>query len=83
MPSEIDICQEIKRHLDAQGQSEKWLAEQIGLTRSTLNRNLKKRSLDSDWLADISHILGVGFLKMLADAETEKREKQKKVVVSG
>ena len=71
MPSKINICQEIKRHLEAQGQSEKWLAEKLGLPRSTLNRNLKKRSLDSDWLADISDFLGVCFLQMLADAERE------------
>ena len=78
MPSKIDICQEIKRHLDAQGQSEKWLAEKMGLTRSTLNRNLKKRSLDSDWLADISDFIGVCLFQMLADAEREKRENRMK-----
>ena len=78
MPSKINICQEIKSHLDAQGQSEKWLAEKLGLPRSTLNRNLKKRSLDSDLLSDISDFLGACFLKMLADAERVKRENQKK-----
>jgi len=74
----MDICHEIKRHLDAQGHSEKWLAEQIGIDRSTLNRNLKKRSLDCDLLSDISNVLGVCFLQILADDEREKREKQTK-----
>jgi lambda repressor-like predicted transcriptional regulator len=75
---EIDICKEIKLHLGEQGRSEKWLAEQIGVNRSTLNRNLKKRSLDSDCIAAISNALSVCFFQRLADASAKSIEKQKK-----
>ena len=76
---EIDICHEIKRRLDAQGQSVRWLAAQIGRDHSCLNKKLKYRSMDSDLLVRISDILDVNFLQMLADALAEEREKRKKV----
>ena len=63
MHSKIDICKEIKRLLDAQGQSIRWLSEQIGCNHSTLSRKLKKRSSYSDMLSAISDVLNVCFYK--------------------
>ena len=74
----IDICHEIKRQLKAQRRSVRWLAKQINKDHSTLNRNLKYRSMDSDWLASISDVLNVSFLQMLADDFLEERENRKK-----
>jgi len=76
----IDICHEIKRQLKEQRRSVRWLAAQIGSDHSCLNRKLKYRSMDSDFLVRISVVLDVCFLQILADALAEERKKRKKAL---
>ncbi|MDR1747225.1 MAG: XRE family transcriptional regulator [Tannerella sp.] len=58
---EIDIGKMIRKELYRQKRSIAWLAEQVGRHRCHLPRMLKKTSLDSDLLCQISIVLGVDY----------------------
>ena len=76
MRLEIDICHEIKQELKAQHRSVRWLAAQINCDHSSLNKRLKYRSMDTDFLISISYVLDVSFLLILHNALKEEREKR-------
>jgi hypothetical protein len=59
--NKIDIGRMILMELKRQKRSIAWLAEKIGCHRCHLPRMLKKTSLDSDLLCQISIALGVDF----------------------
>jgi hypothetical protein len=61
--------------LRAEGRTQKWLAEQIYCSESKLSKTLKKCSMDTDLLLQISCVLKYDFAVYLSNFLHEKNKK--------
>ena len=61
--NEIDIGKLILQKLDEEGLSVNWLAEKLGKEHSYFHKILKKKSIDTDLLFNISKILHCNFFQ--------------------
>lgn len=57
----IHIGSIIEQELRRQRRSVSWLAKELYLDRSNVYRLLKRRSIDTDMLVRVSHVLGRDF----------------------
>lgn len=65
---QIHIGNLIRDELHRQGNTNQWLADQLSIDRSTLQRLFNKPSIDSQQLFRISKILGTNFFRYYCDA---------------
>ena len=68
----INIGQNIKEELQRQERTVSWLARKLGCNRMAVYRIMKKNSIDTGLLLNISIILHCNFFKVLEE-ETEQR----------
>lgn len=67
----LNIGNEIRKELIIQNRTTAWLAENVDIDRSNLNKLLKKGHLKCDLLSDISIVLKKDFFKYYSDQFSE------------
>jgi IS30 family transposase len=73
MADGINIGKIISDFLKSEGRTSKWLAQQINLGESTLCRTLKRNTIRTDILYNISNALNHDFFRYFSDAIALKR----------
>ena len=69
----INIGERIKDELDRQERTISWLARKLNRNRAAVYRLLKKNSIDTNVLSQISLLLGRDFFKELSQEVSDKR----------
>ena len=64
----INIGQRIKEELEQQERSVTWLARKLNCSRNGVYRIMKKNSIDTAILGQISEVLHYNFFKELSDS---------------
>ena len=70
----INIGENIKEELDRQERTISWLARKLNRTRTYVYRMLKKNSIDTSVLAQISQLLGRDFFQELSQELSDSQE---------
>ena len=70
----INIGENIKEELDRQERTISWLARKLNRTRTYVYRMLKKNSIDTSVLAQISQLLGRDFFQELSQEFSDSQE---------
>lgn len=70
----INIGENIKEELDRQERTISWLARKLNRTRTYVYRMLKKNSIDTSVLAQISQLLGRDFFQELSQEISDSQE---------
>ena len=70
----INIGENIKEELDRQERTISWLARKLNRTRTYVYRMLKKNSIDTSVLAQISQLLGRDFFQDLSQEFSDSQE---------
>ena len=70
----INIGENIKEELDRQERTISWLARKLNRTRTYVDRKLKKNSIDTSFLAQISQLLGRDFFQELSQEFSNTKE---------
>jgi DNA-binding Xre family transcriptional regulator len=65
---QIHIGTAIRDELRRQGQTNAWLAEQIGITPRALQKIFNKASIDTEQLAAICHALDADLFRLYSDS---------------
>jgi len=73
MADGINIGKIISDFLKSEGRTSKWLAQKINLGESTLCRTLKRNTIHTDILYDISNALRHDFFRYFSDDIAKKR----------
>ena len=73
----INIGERIKDELDRQERTISWLARKLNRNRAAVYRLLKKNSIDTNVLSQISLLLGRDFFKELSQEVSDKRIDEK------
>ena len=73
----INIGERIKDELDRQERTISWLARKLNRNRAAVYRLLKKNSIDTNVLSQISLLLGRDFSKELSQEVSDKRIDEK------
>ena len=73
----INIGERIKDELDRQERTISWLARKLNRNRAAVYRLLKKNSIDTNVLSQISLLLGRDFFKELSREVSDKRIDEK------
>lgn len=68
----INIGERIKEELDHQERTISWLARKLNRNRAAIYRLLKKNSIDTNVLSQISLLLGRDFFKELSQEVSDK-----------
>ena len=68
----INIGERIKDELDRQERTISWLARKLNRNRAAVYRLLKKNSIDTNVLSQISLLLGRDFFKELSQEVSDK-----------
>ena len=68
----INIGERIKDELDRQERTISWLARKLNRNRAAVYRLLKKNSIDTNVLSQISLLLGRDFVKELSQEVSDK-----------
>ncbi|MBE6341129.1 MAG: helix-turn-helix transcriptional regulator [Bacteroidales bacterium] len=68
----IHIGKLIKAELEAQGRTKVWLAGKVGCSRVNIHRILNNENIDLALLCRISRVLGVNFLRVIANQIDEE-----------
>lgn len=79
----LPIGHRIQAHLEQLGQNPAWLADKVGVSRSTITRILKgERNPTPETLQDIAPVLGVTVAQLAADTDAAERVKEAKDLVA-
>ena len=70
----INIGENIKEELDRQERTISWLARKLNRTRTYVYRMLKKNSIDTSVLAQISQLLGRDVFQELSQEFSDSQE---------
>lgn len=70
----INIGENIKEELARQERTISWLARKLNRTRTYVYRMLKKNSIDTSVLAQISQLLGRDFFQELSQEISDSQE---------
>ena len=70
----INIGENIKEELDRQERTISWLARKLNRTRTYVYRMIKKNSIDTSVLAQISQLLGRDFFQELSQEFSDSQE---------
>ena len=70
----INIGENIKEELDRQERTISWLARKLNRTRTYVYRMLKKNTIDTSVLAQISQLLGRDFFQELSQEFSDSQE---------
>ena len=70
----INIGENIKEELNRQERTISWLARKLNRTRTYVYRMLKKNSIDTSVLAQISQLLGRDFFQELSQEFSDSQE---------
>ena len=73
----INIGERIKDELDRQERTISWLARKLNRNRAAVYRLLKKNSIDTNVLSQISLLLGRDFFKELSQEVSDKHIDEK------
>ena len=73
----INIGERIKDELDRQERTISWLARKLNRNRAAVYRLLKKNSIDTNVLSQISLLLGRDLFKELSQEVSDKRIDEK------
>ncbi len=68
----IKIGDIVRRTLREQGKTNSWFAEELSINIRTVNKILKKETIDTQQLFKISKILQTDFFKIYSEALKEK-----------
>ena len=68
----INIGERIKEELDHQERTISWLARKLNRNRAAIYRLLRKNSIDTQLLLQISLLLGLDFFKALSQEVSDK-----------
>lgn len=68
----INIGERIKEELDHQERTISWLARKLNRNRAAIYRLLRKNSIDTQLLSQISLLLGRDFFKELSQEVSDK-----------
>jgi transcriptional regulator with XRE-family HTH domain len=79
----VPIRERIQSRLDELDQTPAWLAEKVGVSRSTITRILKgERNPTPETLHEIAPVLGVEVVQLVAGTDAERRVKEAQDIVS-
>ena len=79
----VPIRERIQTRLDELDQTPAWLAEKVGVSRSTITRILKgERNPTPETLHEIAPVLGVEVAQLVAGTDAEQRVKEAQDIVS-
>ena len=73
----INIGERIKEELDHQERTISWLARKLNRNRAAVYRLLRKNSIDTQLLSQISLLLGRDFFKELSQEVSDKHIDEK------
>lgn len=73
----INIGERIKEELDHQERTISWLARKLNRNRAAIYRLLRKNSIDTALLSEISFLLGRDFFKELSQEMSDRHIDEK------